>query len=80
MEGSAAVAPPADGIGYELWRRGVDGAERTTVYAVIHPRAQTRVLTWPVLTTFGFLARPRVHIILKPLVTRRAAAVLLLVN
>ena len=28
MEGSAAVAPPADGIGYELWRRGVDGAER----------------------------------------------------
>jgi len=43
VEGSAAVAPPADGIGYELWRRGVDGAERTTVYAVIHPLAQTRV-------------------------------------
>jgi hypothetical protein len=38
------------------------------------PRVQTRVLTWPVLTVFGFVARPRVHLMLKPLVTRRAAA------
>ncbi len=37
------------------------------------PREQTRVLTWPVLTTFGFIARPRVHMMLKPMVTRRAA-------
>jgi hypothetical protein len=37
------------------------------------PRAQTRVLTWPVLTAFAFIARPRVHLMLKPLVTRRAA-------
>jgi hypothetical protein len=38
------------------------------------PRRQTRVATWPVLTVFGFLARPDVHVFLKPMVTRRAAA------
>ena len=37
------------------------------------PRRQTRVLTWPVATVFGFLARPRVHFFLKPRVTRLAA-------
>jgi hypothetical protein len=37
------------------------------------PRKQTRVLTWPVLTVFGFIAQPRTHIFLKPLVTRTAA-------
>lgn len=37
------------------------------------PRRQTRVLTWPILTTFGFIARPQVHLMLKPMVTRRAA-------
>ncbi|HET6246500.1 MAG TPA: hypothetical protein VFE47_02290 [Tepidisphaeraceae bacterium] len=37
------------------------------------PRRQTRVLTWPVLTVFGFLANPAEHIFLKPTVTRIAA-------
>jgi hypothetical protein len=37
------------------------------------PRRQTRVLTWPVVTIFGFLAQPRIHFFLKPKVTRRAA-------
>jgi hypothetical protein len=37
------------------------------------PRKQTRVLTWPVVTVFGFLAQPKQHIFLKPMVTRRAA-------
>jgi len=37
------------------------------------PRRQTRVSTWPVVTVFGFLARPRVHFFLKPTVTRLAA-------
>ncbi|MDQ1711959.1 MAG: hypothetical protein QOE45_1409 [Frankiaceae bacterium] len=37
------------------------------------PRRQTRVLTWPVLTVFGFVAKPDVHVFLKPMVTRRAA-------
>jgi hypothetical protein len=38
------------------------------------PRRQTRVLTWPVVTVFGFLGRPEAHFFLKPMVTRRAAA------
>jgi hypothetical protein len=38
------------------------------------PRRQTRVLTWPIVTVFGFLARPDEHIFLKPNVTRVAAA------
>jgi hypothetical protein len=38
------------------------------------PRKQTRVLTWPVVTVFGFLARPDEHIFLKPQVTKAAAA------
>ena len=37
------------------------------------PRRQTRVLTWPLVTVFGFLAQPDRHIFLKPNVTRRAA-------
>lgn len=37
------------------------------------PRRQTRVLTWPMVTVWGFLAQPRVHIFLKPTVTRIAA-------
>ncbi len=36
------------------------------------PRRQTRVLTWPVVTVFGFLALPKQHFYLKPNVTRRA--------
>ena len=38
------------------------------------PRRQTRVLTWPVVTVFGFVAQPNRHIFLKPNVTRLAAA------
>ena len=37
------------------------------------PRKQTRVLTWPIVTVFGFIAQPDQHIFLKPNVTRRAA-------
>ena len=38
------------------------------------PRKQTRVLTWPLVTVFGFLAQPETHIFLKPNVTRTAAS------
>jgi hypothetical protein len=38
------------------------------------PRRQTRVLTWPMVTVWGFLAQPDTHIFLKPTVTRAAAA------
>ena len=37
------------------------------------PRRQTRVLTWPLLTVFGFIAQPERHFFLKPMVTRLAA-------
>ncbi len=37
------------------------------------PRKQTRVLTWPLVTVFGFLGNPREHIFLKPRVTKLAA-------
>ena len=37
------------------------------------PRRQTRVLTWPVVTVFGFLAQPATHFFMKPKVTRAAA-------
>lgn len=37
------------------------------------PRKQTRVLTWPIVTIFGFVAQPEKHIYLKPNVTRVAA-------
>jgi hypothetical protein len=37
------------------------------------PRRQTRVLTWPLVTVFGFIAQPEKHIFLKPNVTRIAA-------
>jgi hypothetical protein len=37
------------------------------------PRPQTRVLTWPVVTVFGFIAVPTKHVFLKPRVTQAAA-------
>ena len=37
------------------------------------PRRQTRVATWPAVTVFGFVARPRFHLFVKPTAMRRAA-------
>ncbi len=37
------------------------------------PCKQSRVLTWPIVTVFGFIAQPDTHIFLKPTVTRLAA-------
>ena len=48
---------------FEEWCRVIEGL----------PRKQTRVLTWPVTTVFGFIAQPDRHIFLKPNVTRTAA-------
>ena len=36
------------------------------------PRRQTRVLTWPMVTVWGFLAQPGAHIFVKPRVMRLA--------
>jgi hypothetical protein len=59
------------------WLHG-DGTERERFERWLDvvadlPRRQTRVATWPVLTVFGFLGRPDVHVFLKPMVTKRAA-------
>ncbi len=37
------------------------------------PRRQTRVLTWPLVTVFGFIAQPRQHMFMKPNTMRAAA-------
>ena len=37
------------------------------------PKKQSRVLTHPVVTVFGFIAQPDVHVFFKPNVTRTAA-------
>jgi hypothetical protein len=47
--------------------------ERWCVVVSRLPRRQTRVLTWPLVTVFGFLALPATHFFLKPTVTRLAA-------
>jgi hypothetical protein len=48
---------------FENWTRTVEAL----------PRKQTRVLTWPLVTVWGFIAQPEIHIFLKPNVTRIAA-------
>ena len=37
------------------------------------PRKQTRVLTWPLITVFGFIAQPEQHVFMKPNTLRAAA-------
>ena len=47
--------------------------ERWCEQVALLPRRQTRVLTWPMVTVFGFIARPDRDVFLKPNVTRTAA-------
>ena len=65
----------ANGLYDFLHGRGSDQARFVawceTVAAL--PRKQTRVLTWPLVTVFGFIAQPDKHIFLKPNVTKIAA-------
>jgi hypothetical protein len=58
-----------------LWARGSPHRKfEDWVLAVADlPARQARLLTWPVVTVFGFLARPDKHLFLKPRVTRKAA-------
>lgn len=65
----------AEGLYDFLHGRGSDRARFEKWCEVVGglPRRQTRVLTWPVVTIFGFLAQPQKHFFLKPMVTRRAA-------
>lgn len=65
----------ADGLYDWLWGPGSEEKRFEQWCDVVTglPRRQTRVATWPVITVFGFIARPKVHLYLKPTVTRRAA-------
>jgi hypothetical protein len=65
----------AEGLHDFLHGRGSDETRFDSWIAAVGslPRRQTRVLTWPVLTVFGFIAQPDRHMFLKPNVTRRAA-------
>ena len=75
LKSSVAVRTFAEGL-YELLH-GTLGVqqrfERWVATVADLPRRQTRVLTWPVVTVFGFIAQPDVHIFLKPLTVRAAA-------
>lgn len=76
-----AVRPPigarafVEGLFDYLHGRGSDDErfDRWRNVVANLPRRQTRVLTWPVLTVFGFIAQPDRHMFLKPNVTRIAA-------
>jgi hypothetical protein len=76
VKSEAGARTFAEGL-FELLH-GAGGLERrfdNWVEAVaLLPRRQTRVLTWPMVTVWGFLAQPDTHIFLKPTVTRAAAA------
>jgi hypothetical protein len=65
----------AEGLFEFLYGRTSDRAKFEQWCEVVGalPRRQTRVLTWPVVTIFGFLALPDRHFFLKPTVTRVAA-------
>lgn len=65
----------AEGLHDLLFGRGSDEQRFEEWCAVVAalPRRQTRVLTWPVVTVFPFIAQPDRHIFLKPTVTRAAA-------
>jgi hypothetical protein len=54
-------AEPSD-VRFAGWIAALDGL----------PRRQTRVLTWPLATVFGFIAQPKQHFFFKPIVTREA--------
>jgi hypothetical protein len=55
-------------------RGGLERRFRRWVATVAElPRKQTRVLTWPVVTFFGFIAQPGIHLFVKPVVMREAA-------
>jgi hypothetical protein len=65
----------AEGL-YAFLHRAGDPESKFTAWCQIVaqlPRRQTRVLTWPVLTVFPFIAQPDQHVFLKPTVTRIAA-------
>ena len=75
VKAAAGAKAFAQGLFDFLYARNSDRVrfERWCDVVARLPRRQTRVLTWPLLTVFGFLALPDQHFFLKPMVTRTAA-------
>lgn len=75
VKSKAGARDFAEGLYDFLHGRGGDQArfERWCEVIAGLPRRQTRVLTWPLATVFGFIAKPETHFFLKPMVTRAAA-------
>jgi hypothetical protein len=75
VKSSAGARAFSDGL-FEVLHGTEDAETRFTQWCAVVsnlPRRQTRVLTWPVVTVFGFIAQPKTHFFLKPMVTRLAA-------
>jgi hypothetical protein len=75
VKATAGARAFANGL-FELLHGGGDDRQRFDAWCETVaqlPRRQTRVLTWPLLTVFGFIAQPDRHMFLKPNVTRLAA-------
>lgn len=75
VKSTAGATAFAEGLHAFLHGRAADERRFEEWCSVVEglPRRQTRVLTWPVTTVFGFVAQPDRHIFLKPNVTRIAA-------
>jgi hypothetical protein len=75
VKSGAGARAFATGLYEFLHGRGSDQARFSSWCETIAalPRKQTRVLTWPLVTVFGFIAQPEKHIFLKPVVTKIAA-------
>ncbi|MFL5500663.1 MAG: hypothetical protein ACJ79Q_05445 [Gemmatimonadaceae bacterium] len=75
VKSTAGARTFAEGLYEFLYARGSDRSkfEQWCETVASLPRRQTRVLTWPLLTVFGFIAQPKDHFFLKPMVTRTAA-------
>ena len=75
VKSAAGARAFAEGLHHMLFGRGSDERRFDDWCEAVAglPRRQTRVLTWPVVTVFPFIAQPERHIFLKPTVTRVAA-------
>jgi hypothetical protein len=64
----------SEGLFSFLYGRGSEETRFTNWVTTVAnlPRRQTRVLTWPLVTVFGFIADPARHFFLKPRVTQAA--------
>jgi hypothetical protein len=58
---------------YLYGRADAGGFERWCAVIASLPARKTKMLSWPMVTVFGQIARPDEHIFLKPTVTRAAA-------